>query len=94
MPTWCRMICGSGSRRIAGSFSTINAAPVVRSTSSPTLLRRWTLKSADLDAIRAALGLDHVAILGDSYGGMIAMAYAAAHPEHVSRLVLSDSGAP
>jgi proline iminopeptidase len=48
----------------------------------------------DLDAIRLALALDHVAILGDSYGGMIAMAYAAAHPEHVSRLVLSDSGAP
>ena len=49
---------------------------------------------SDLDAIRAALALDHVAILGDSYGGMIAMAYAAAHPEHVSRLMLSDSGAP
>jgi proline iminopeptidase len=49
---------------------------------------------ADLDAIRSALSLDRVAILGDSYGGMIAMAYAAAHPEHVSRLVLSDSAAP
>jgi proline iminopeptidase len=49
---------------------------------------------ADLDAVRQALGLDHVAILGDSYGGMIAMAYAAAHPEHVARLILSDSAAP
>jgi proline iminopeptidase len=49
---------------------------------------------ADLDAIRAALKLDRIAIVGDSYGGMIAMAYAAAHPEHMSRLVLSDSGAP
>jgi proline iminopeptidase len=49
---------------------------------------------ADLDAIRDALKLDHVAVLGDSYGGMIAMAYAAAHPEHVAGLILSDSAAP
>jgi proline iminopeptidase len=49
---------------------------------------------ADLDALRKALALDRVAVLGDSYGGMIAMAYAAAHPEHVARLILSDSAAP
>jgi len=49
---------------------------------------------ADLEAIRKALALDHVAVLGDSYGGMIAMAYAAAHPERVARLILSDSAAP
>ena len=49
---------------------------------------------ADLDAIRGALALDRIAVLGDSYGGMIAMAYAAAHPEHVARLILSDSAAP
>jgi proline iminopeptidase len=49
---------------------------------------------ADLEAIRDALSLDRIAVLGDSYGGMIAMAYAAAHPEHVARLILSDSGAP
>jgi proline iminopeptidase len=49
---------------------------------------------ADLDAIRRTLALEGVAILGDSYGGMVAMAYAAAHPEHVARLILSDSAAP
>ena len=49
---------------------------------------------ADLDALRHALSLDKVAVLGDSYGGMIAMAYGAAHPEHVARLILSDSAAP
>jgi proline iminopeptidase len=49
---------------------------------------------ADLEAIRKALSLDRIAVLGDSYGGMIAMAYAAAHPEHVSHLILSDSPAP
>jgi proline iminopeptidase len=49
---------------------------------------------ADLDAVRQALKLDKVAVLGDSYGGMVAMAYASAHPEHVAKLVLSDSPGP
>jgi proline iminopeptidase len=49
---------------------------------------------ADLEAIRHALSLDRVAVLGDSYGGLIALAYAAAHPEHVARLILSDSPGP
>jgi proline iminopeptidase len=49
---------------------------------------------ADLEAVRAKLGLDKVAVVGDSYGGLLAMAYAAAHPEHVAKLVLSDSAAP
>jgi proline iminopeptidase len=49
---------------------------------------------ADLDAVRNKLGLDKVALVGDSYGGLVAMAYAAAHPEHVARLVLSDSPGP
>jgi proline iminopeptidase len=48
----------------------------------------------DLDAVRKTLALDKIAVLGDSYGGMIAMAYAAAHPEHVARLILSDSPGP
>jgi proline iminopeptidase len=60
----------------------------------PNAAQSMEAQVADLDAIRKALVLDHVAVLGDSYGGMIAMAYAAAHPEHVSRLILSDSSAP
>lgn len=49
---------------------------------------------ADLDAVRAALKLDKVVLVGDSYGGMLSMAYAVAHPEHVAKLVLSDSPPP
>jgi proline iminopeptidase len=49
---------------------------------------------ADLDAVRAALELDKVVLVGDSYGGMLSMAYAVAHPEHVAKLVLSDSPPP
>jgi pimeloyl-ACP methyl ester carboxylesterase len=33
-------------------------------------------------------------LLGDSYGGLVAMAYPAAHPEHVAKLILSDSPGP
>jgi len=49
---------------------------------------------ADLDAVRQALGLTKFALLGDSYGGLVTMAYAAAHPEHVAKLILSDSPGP
>lgn len=49
---------------------------------------------ADLEAVRAHFGLQKAAFVGDSYGGLLVMAYAAAHPEHVDRLVLSDSAAP
>jgi proline iminopeptidase len=49
---------------------------------------------ADLEAIRAHFGFAKFSLVGDSYGGLLAMAYAAAHSEHVDRLVLSDSAAP
>lgn len=48
----------------------------------------------DLDAVRGQLGFDKVDLAGDSYGGLLAMAYVAAHPEHVRRLILSDSAPP
>jgi proline iminopeptidase len=49
---------------------------------------------ADLEAVRKALGLAKVVLVGDSYGGLLAMAYAASFPEHVAKLVLSDSPGP
>jgi proline iminopeptidase len=49
---------------------------------------------ADLEAVRAHLGLERVALVGDSYGGLLVMAYAAAHPQHVAKMILSDSAAP
>lgn len=49
---------------------------------------------ADLEAVRQRLELNQFALLGDSYGGLVAMAYAAAHPENVARLILSDSPGP
>lgn len=49
---------------------------------------------ADLEAVRAHFGIEKVALVGDSYGGFLVMAYAAQHPEHVAKLVLSDSPPP
>lgn len=48
----------------------------------------------DLEAIRAKFNFQKFDLVGDSYGGFLAMAYAAAHPEHIDKLILSDSAAP
>ncbi|MCC6382005.1 MAG: alpha/beta hydrolase [Dehalococcoidia bacterium] len=47
---------------------------------------------ADLEAVREALGLERVALVGTSMGGIVAMNYAPAFPERVSRVVLNDIG--
>jgi proline iminopeptidase len=43
---------------------------------------------ADLDVLRAALGVERITPWGVSYGCLIAAEYAVAHPERVDRLVL------
>lgn len=45
---------------------------------------------ADLEALVDAWGLDRFDLAGLSMGGMNAMAYAARHPERVSRLIVVD----
>lgn len=44
----------------------------------------------DLEAVRQSLGVDKVALYGVSYGTKLSMAYALAHPDHVSRLLLDS----
>jgi len=46
----------------------------------------------DIEALRASLNIDRLMILGHSWGGMLAMAYAVAYPNRVDSLVLVDSG--
>ena len=43
---------------------------------------------ADLEELRQELGAEQIDLLGHSHGGFVAMAYAAAHPKRVRRLVL------
>jgi pimeloyl-ACP methyl ester carboxylesterase len=46
---------------------------------------------SDLDELRAHLGLERMLLLGHSHGGVVAAAYAAAHPDRVERLVLAST---
>ncbi len=45
----------------------------------------------DFDDVRAALGLDRLDLLGDSYGTYLMATYVARHPEHVRSVVLSGA---
>jgi pimeloyl-ACP methyl ester carboxylesterase len=46
---------------------------------------------ADVEALRVHLGAEQLDLLGFSHGGIVAMAYAAAHGRRVGRLVLVDT---
>ncbi len=46
---------------------------------------------ADVEAVRTGLGLGPCAVFGHSWGGMLAQAYAVAHPEAVTKLILADT---
>lgn len=43
----------------------------------------------DVEAVRNALRVDKIVVFGHSYGSMVAMAYAARHPEHTLALITS-----
>ena len=45
----------------------------------------------DLEALRHALGVQRIALVGHSFGGLVAAAYAAAHPSHLFALSLMDA---
>jgi proline iminopeptidase len=44
----------------------------------------------EVEQVRAALGLDDVVVYGQSWGGMLGIEYALAHPEHLRGLVVSN----
>src|SRR5699024_7562122 len=46
---------------------------------------------ADLEALLAALDMDHPLILGHSLGGIITLWWAAQHPDQAKALVIEDS---
>ena len=45
----------------------------------------------DVEGLRKALGLARVNLFGQSFGGMVAQAYAIRYPDNVSRLILADT---
>jgi proline iminopeptidase len=60
-----------------------------RSEQDPTG-QKYTLRQAvdDLDALRAALGIERWIVVGHSYGGLLAQCYALKYPQHVLGMVL------
>ena len=77
-----------------GAFSTL-----VRYDERGFGMSDWTVtdfsleaRYADLEAIVRATGFERFALLGMSGGAPVAMAYAARHPERVSRLILYGGG--
>jgi proline iminopeptidase len=48
--------------------------------------------TADADALRQALGYDQWIVLGQSFGGNVALEYALRYPQRLSRLILMDTG--
>lgn len=62
----------------------------------PTAVRGLSIQTlvADLDTLRQALGQKKIVLLGHSFGTLLALEYAKAHPEHVAGLVLAASFPP
>jgi L-proline amide hydrolase len=63
--------------------------------SAPHDRSMWTteLYLAEVDAVRAALGLDRCHVLGHSWGGMLGMAYATSRPAGLVSLIAESSPA-
>ncbi len=55
----------------------------------------WTLAqwADDVRVFCDALGIEKPIVMGQSFGGMVAMAYAARHPGHAGKLVFSSTAA-
>jgi proline-specific peptidase len=56
---------------------------------------KWTLAQwgDDVHAFCKALEIDKPIVMGQSFGGFVAMSYATRHPEHPGKLILSSTGA-
>src|SRR4029077_1414248 len=46
---------------------------------------------ADVEELREHLGVEQLDVLGHSHGGVVALAYGAAHPTRLRRLIAADS---
>lgn len=49
---------------------------------------------ADLEAVRRHFNIERMNLYGNSWGGLLAAAYASAHPEHVERLIVHSAAPP
>jgi pimeloyl-ACP methyl ester carboxylesterase len=63
-----------------------------RSAGAPVSSMTWENLAADAEALRQELGFERWAVLGHSFGGMVALEYALRYPASPSHLVLLDTG--
>ncbi len=88
---------GSGRLRCAALSGRGSLAAVIGRCAGELGPRRaaytTAISVADVEAVRAALGVERLILFGASYGTKVALLYAASYPQHVERLVL-DSVVP
>lgn len=85
--------------RVGGVFKTLSQSrPVVmfdqRGTSQSgtvTGTPRLVSWAEDVEAVRAAVGAEQLHILGHSFGGIVAMAYAEEHADRLASVIFSNS---
>jgi proline iminopeptidase len=94
-PSYMRPVCGALAE--TRECLLLHQRGTGRSRLSPaSAIATVTLRAsvADLEALRVALGRESITLVGHSWGGMLAMAYAAEHPRRVKALVVLASGGP
>ena len=62
-----------------------------RSVGAEVTSMTWANLTADAEALRQALGFEQWAVLGHSFGGMVALEYALRYPDSLSHLLLMDT---
>jgi proline iminopeptidase len=62
-----------------------------RSQGAEVTTMTWENLTADADALRQLLGFERWAVLGHSFGGMVALEYALRYPDNLSHLLLLDT---
>jgi pimeloyl-ACP methyl ester carboxylesterase len=63
-----------------------------RSEGTDVSTMTWDNLTADAECLRQALGFEKWAVLGHSFGGMVALEYALRYPQSLSHLILMDTG--
>lgn len=62
-----------------------------RSEGAEVTSMTWENLTADAEGLRQALGYEKWAVLGHSFGGMVALEYALRYPQSISQLILMDT---
>jgi pimeloyl-ACP methyl ester carboxylesterase len=77
----------------AAAAEAFAAACVREAKVDPSTLARYATRQAaeDLESIRDRLGIERMVLYGESYGTELAQAYAAAHPDRLSGLILDGA---